>query len=148
MIGNLNMIGFYEFMLPFMFILALTFGILSKSEPFGSNFFVYFILSISIAFFSVNYTPIGLFFTKSLTYTAVFMSGLFVTILVMGMFGADSKALQNQGIMWTMGILALILFFASGAGVIFTPDVTRNLILTIVVILLLIIIFLMAKKEE
>ena len=129
-IGNLNTLGFYDFLLPFMFILALTFGLLTKSAVFGDNASVYGVLSLCIAFFSVNYTPVGLFLTRSMPYTAVFLSGVLVLILMLGIFGSKVDAL-GDGVIWFVALIAVLIFVGSGGSVIFgdVSPMTMSLIL-------------------
>lgn len=147
-IGNMNTLGFYDFLLPFMFILALTFGLLTKSEVFGDNAAIYGILSICIAFFSVNYTPIGLFLTRSMTYAAVFIAGVLILILMLGIFGGKIDAIFNEGIMWFIAFMAVLIFIGSGGGLIFEGISSLNMSLILIGIILISMIFLVGAKNK
>ena len=146
-IGNLNTLGFYDFLLPFMFVMALTFGLLTKSAVFGNNAAVYGILSISIAFFSINYTPIGLFLTRSMTYAAVFIAGVMILILMLGIFGGSIDAMFSDGIMWFIAFMAVLIFISAGGGVIFDGISSLNMSLILMGIVLLSMIFVVGVKK-
>ena len=85
-LGNLHQIGFYDFILPWLFAFALVYGILVMSNLFGGNRTIYAILAMVVAFFVANYTPYGT--TLSLFFSTLFGQGGFVLagILVTLMF--------------------------------------------------------------
>jgi hypothetical protein len=126
LIGNLNHIGFYDFLLPYILFLAIVFGILAKYEPFkpadgSSSVFINGVIAISVSFFIINYTPIGLYFTQLFAITATVLGAILVLMLVSGMFGVDIKETTLQGnvkhfVVGFGAIVALIIFYIAAAS--------------------------------
>ncbi len=92
-IGNLNYIGFYDFILPWLFAFALSFGIMKSAKIFNANEKVQVILSLVIAFFLTNYTPygttIGQFFSNLYGTGMFILAGMLLILMMVGLFFGD-----------------------------------------------------------
>jgi len=96
LLGNLNQLGFYNFVLPWLFTLALVYGILMKVKIFDEKQqALNGIIAIVAAFFLVNYTPAGFaldtFFTQLFGVGILILTGIFVVLLLMGLVGLKGE---------------------------------------------------------
>ncbi|MBI4176861.1 MAG: hypothetical protein HY516_00680 [Candidatus Aenigmarchaeota archaeon] len=118
LVGNLNQMGFYKFVLPWLFTLALTYGILLKVKLFGAEQqkSLVAIISIVAAFFVVNYTPAGFamdsFFTQVFGVGVLILTGIFVVLLLMGLVGMKGEDIFKAENIKSGGGLAVILLIA------------------------------------
>ncbi|MBI4167777.1 MAG: hypothetical protein HY515_02370 [Candidatus Aenigmarchaeota archaeon] len=124
LVGNLNQIGFYKFVLPWLFTLAIVYGVLLKVKLFDEKQKALIgVISIVAAFFVVNYTPAGFaldsFFTQVFGVGILILTGIFVVLLLMGLVGLKGedifKAENIKG-----GGLAIILLIAFIIFLLFT----------------------------
>ena len=120
-IGNLDKLGFFDFLLPFLLFMAIIYGILSKYEPFRKpgadgepTVAINAVISIVMSFFIINYTPIGFYFTELFALMATVVAGILVLTIVIGMFGVDIKSIfidEKNKLKETQGT---ILFIVAG----------------------------------
>ncbi|MBI1972167.1 MAG: hypothetical protein HYS53_02600 [Candidatus Aenigmarchaeota archaeon] len=124
LLGNLNQIGFYKFVLPFLFTLAIVYGVLLKTKLFDEKQkSLIGVIALVAAFFVVNYTPAGFaldsFFTQVFGVGILILTGIFVVLLLMGLVGLKGedifKAENIKG-----GGLAIILLIAFIIFLLFT----------------------------
>ncbi|MFH1105596.1 MAG: hypothetical protein V1731_00070 [Candidatus Aenigmatarchaeota archaeon] len=143
LIGNLARLGFYNFVFPWLFTMALIFGILLKVKLFEGQQALNGLLSIVIAFFLVNYTPIGFglseFFTRVLGMGVLILVVIFVIMLFMGLVGLKGEDIfkaENLGggaaIALLLGLFGFLLFSFGGFNI-------PSDIITIVVVMIMII---------
>ena len=109
-LGNLQQMGFFDFVLPWIFAFAIVYGILVVSNIFNDNKAIYAVISMVIAFFVTNYSPYG-------TSLAFFFSDLF-----------------GQGIMVLAGLLVIILMLALFMGSDWRSVITKPLTLVFVLL--------------
>ncbi len=127
--------------------MALSFGLLSKHKPLGESVSINGVLSICIAFFCINYTPIGIFLTRSLTYMAMFLALLMIMIFIMGMMGISTGgASGNKSIIWALMIISILIFLSAGGSAIFEGIGSGSMSMLIFVIILIAMIFMIGKK--
>ncbi len=135
LIGNMNTLGFYDFFIPFIMFVAIVFGLLQKYKVFGDDNTqsIDGIIAISIGFFVINYTPIGLYFSTIFAIGASIIGVILIGIIMLGMFGIDAgkHLTEDEGgkklvtpILGAVGaIVAIIFFFASGLYERYVPDI-------------------------
>ncbi|MFH1127069.1 MAG: hypothetical protein ABIG84_07345 [archaeon] len=122
MLGNMNRLGFFEFLLPWLLFLAIMFALLKKSQVFGEEVSVNAVIAAIVSFFIINYTPIGMtlgtFFTTLFGIASIIIAGLLVGILFLGMAGIKPEELfgkENKTFLAILlGFLALIAFISVG----------------------------------
>ena len=133
LIGNLNQIGFYKFVLPWLFTLAVVYGVLLKVKVFEeSQKSLNGILAIVAAFFVVNYTPVGFaldsFFTQVFGVGILILTGIFVVLLLMGLVGLKgqdifkAENIKGGGLAIILLIAFIIFLFFSIGGVKISAD--------------------------
>ncbi|MBI3412885.1 MAG: hypothetical protein HY051_02275 [Candidatus Aenigmarchaeota archaeon] len=133
LVGNLNQIGFYKFVLPWLFTLAIVYGVLLKVKLFeDSQKSLSGILAIVAAFFVVNYTPVGFaldsFFTQVFGVGVLILTGVFVVLLLMGLVGLKgqdifkAENIKGGGLAIILLIVFIIFLFFSVGGVKISSD--------------------------
>ncbi len=143
MLGNMNRLGFFEFLMPWILFLAIIFAVLKKSEVFGEEISVNAVIAAVVSFFIINYTPVGMtlgtFFTTLFGLAAVIIAGLLVGILFIGMAGIKPEELLGKAnktaIAVLLGFLALIAFISVGGMSFFNID--SDLVITLFMLLLM-----------
>jgi len=117
--GNLlnqwEQIGVFSFMLPFLLIFALIYGILSKMNFFGdeSNKSINAIIALSVALMALQFGIVSVFFSDILPRLGVALAVVLVFLILIGLFGnPNNKALTNT-LMWGSFIVALVIILQS-----------------------------------
>ncbi len=95
--NTLQNMGFYDFVLPFLFVMTLIFGILEYTRILGRNKVVNLSISVISSFFAVAYTPFGPYLSNILAYSTIFIVGVFVFLLILGsvLMGGGTKKFGN-----------------------------------------------------
>ncbi len=153
MLGNMNRLGFFEFLMPWILFLAIIFALLKKSEVFGEEISVNAVIAAVVSFFIINYTPLGMtlgtFFTTLFGLAAVIIAGLLVGILFIGMAGIKPEELLGKAnktaIAVLLGFLALIAFISVGGMSFFNID--SDLVITLFMLLLMLFAIMFIAKE-
>ncbi len=154
MLGNMNRLGFFEFLMPWILFLAIIFAILKKSEVFGEEISVNAVIAAVVSFFIINYTPVGMtlgtFFTTLFGLAAVIITGLLVGILFLGMAGIKPDELLGKAnktaIAVLLGFLALIAFISVGGMSFFNID--SDLVITLFMLLLMLFAIMFIGKGD
>ena len=138
LVGNLNGLGFFGFLLPFIFIFVITYGLLLKAKYFDDQKIIG-VLSLVLAFFVVGYGGPGLanFFVNLFGMATVVLAGILVIILFLALSGADaSKVLNGKATTWAIAAVGIIIFVvALGAlGVSFVSDSVIGIIFVIIIL--------------
>jgi hypothetical protein len=91
-LGNLNQMGFFQFLLPFLLILAIVYGVIRFAAPEKFDKSAAGLISIIIAFFFMNYSggagvAVANFFTSIFGATGIILTGILVVVLLLGLMG-------------------------------------------------------------
>ena len=113
--GNLlnqwEQIGVFSFLLPFLLIFALIYGILSKMTLFGdeNNRSINGIIALSVSLMALQFGIVSAFFSDILPRLGIALAGVLVFLVLIGLFGnPNNKGLMNT-LMWgSFGIAVLI----------------------------------------
>ena len=114
LLGNLNDLGFYKFVLPWLFTLAVVYGVLLKVKIFDEKQqALNGVIAIAAAFFLVNYTPAGfaldIFFTQLFGVGVLILTGIFVMLLILGLVGLKGEDIFKAENIKGGGIAILLL---------------------------------------
>lgn len=139
LVGNLETMGFFGFFLPFLFIIAVSFGLLLKMKVFGEDKKIIGTISLVMAFFIVGFggPPLALFFTQLFGFGTVILAALLVIILFLGMTGAEVPKFlgSKEGLYALVGVGLIVFFVAVGAAFgIRLSDATWSIVFVIVII--------------
>ena len=138
LVSNLNQLGFFGFLLPWIFIFAVAFGILVKSKVLGEDKRVDAVVSIVLAFFVVGFGGPFLadFFVSLFGIAAMIIEGILVLVLFMGVAGISlDKISDNKAVLVFFVGLALVLFFVALGGLF--VRVSNDTAATILIIIVL-----------
>ncbi len=172
LLGNLNQMGFFQFLFPFLLVLAIVYGVLKytvggagdKSKAILPASAIS-LISIVAAFFAINYSggvgvSIAGFFSSLFGGGAIVATAILLVLILLGLFGIKAtdlkdKSQHNVAFVGIVGVIALIVFSIvvwSGNAI---PGISSLRLdsnawtaIAFVVILLLVMWFLGKEKEE
>lgn len=172
LLGNLNHLGFFQFLLPFLLTMAICYGLLRYSLHKILDKSAAALMSIVISFFVMNYSgqtgiAIALFFTQIFGSGIIILTGIVVIAMFLAMVGINITDVfaweQGEGgkkthIWMTLLIFAFIGFLvflgAGGAAFLNLPQAALGLpgqdVWAIIFVLLVIAVamwFLMSREE-
>lgn len=83
---QLNNIGFYSYIIPFLLIFAIVYAILEKSKILGENNAIKVIISISIGLLALQFNTVSYFFSNIFPKFGVGLAIFLVIIIFLGFF--------------------------------------------------------------
>jgi hypothetical protein len=172
LLGNLNNLGFFQFLLPFLLTMAICYGILRYALHRILDKSAAALLSIVIAFFVMNYSgqvgiAIAMFFTQIFGSGIIVLTGIILIAMFLAMVGINvtevfdwSSNKEKAGHIWiTLLILAFIGFLvflgAGGAAFLNLPQAALGLpgqdvwaIIFVLIVIALAMWFLMSQEDK
>ena len=138
-VTNLNQLGFFGFLLPWVFIFAVVFGLLAKSKVLGDDLKISAVVSMVVAFFVMGFGGpfLANFFINSFGMAAVVLAGILIVVLFMGMagIGIDGIAKSKAALIAMISIGIIIFVMALGAvNVVVSPTVIAVILMLVVMI--------------
>ncbi len=134
LVANLNQLGIFGFLLPWIFIFAVTFGALLKSKALGEDKKILGVISLTVAFFVVGFGgPVfGQFFVGLFGIASMILATILVIVLFVTMSGGDmSKLLENKLVLYLIVGLSIVIvlpFFAQATGISLSSDAVAIII--------------------
>ncbi|MEA3414459.1 MAG: hypothetical protein U9Q99_02960 [Nanoarchaeota archaeon] len=119
---NLEQLGFFNYVLPFLMIFAITFGILDKINIFGSTGSkgnksnpkgIYIVLALAVSLMSLQFGFVSYFFSEIFPRMGVLLSVILVAVIVLGLFFDFSKSGTRQVFGWILGIALAVIIYQS-----------------------------------
>ena len=107
--------GVFSYILPFLLIFALIYGILSKINLFGdaNNKSINAIIALATALLSLQFGIVSVFFAEIFPKLGVAMSIVLVVLVVMGLFiSKNNKSIMNT-LMWGSFAIAIFIVIQS-----------------------------------
>jgi hypothetical protein len=101
-------IGFFSYLLPFLIIFALVFGILTKTDIFKGNKMVDGIIALAVAFMALQFNFVPTFFAEIFPRLGVGLAIILGILIIMGLF-LDETSPWIKYIM--LGVSVLIFYF-------------------------------------
>ena len=139
LVSNLNQLGFFGFLLPWVLTFALLYGLLAKTKPFGDNLRVNGVISLVVEFFMVGFggPAIASFFAGLFGMASLVLAGILVIALFLAMSGSDiGKLAENKAVIWAIvGIGVVVFFTAAGSLGISISESTVAVIFMLVIML-------------
>ncbi len=99
-----------NFVIPFLFVLAVVFGVLRISKAFRGNAAVEVIISLVIAFFAATFPPFTSVLFSILPTITMFFIAMFFIVFVLEIIGVRGRPSDRPENIIFYGILLLILF--------------------------------------
>ena len=141
-IGNfllqLEQLGVFSFLLPFLIIFALIFGILSRINIFEDNKAINAIISLSVGLMALQFGFVSNFFSEIFPRLGIGLSIILVFLIVLGLFMDPEEKWMNY-IMLGIGVIIVISILVqsaafSGSSFGFWVRDRAGLIITLIVI--------------
>ncbi|MBT4376793.1 hypothetical protein HOD29_05450 [archaeon] len=116
-IGNIlfqwEQAGVFSYLLPFLIIFALVFGVLSKLKLFGENKGINAIISLAVGLMSLQFNFVSVFFSEIFPRMGMALSVILVLLVLAGLFlNPKSKGLMN-GIMVVVLLIVVVVVLTS-----------------------------------
>lgn len=139
LVCNLQQLGFFGFLLPWIFMFAVVFGLLAKSKILGEDKRIAAVIALVAAFFVVGYggPTLANFFVNLWGIGAIVLAGILVTVLFVAMAGGDiTKIFEHKGAMAIVIAIGIVVFvLAAGALGAFAVGSDAFAIILIIVIM-------------
>ena len=97
--------GVFAYVLPFLMIFAVVFGLMNKSKILGTNKGVQAVIALSVGLLSLQFDYVSNFFASIFPYFGMGLAVLLVALILMGFITDDSKA---QWIWFGLGAVIFI----------------------------------------
>lgn len=97
MISNLSQLGFFGFLLPWIFTFVILYAVLLKTKALGEDQRIIGVLSIVVAFFTIAFggPALARFFTNFFGMLALIIAGLLGVVMLIALTGADVGKVLN-----------------------------------------------------
>jgi len=128
-LGNLNQLGVFQFLFPFLLILAISYGALNFTLGGDKKILpksAISLISIIIAFFVMNYSggvgsSIAIFFSQIFGQGIVIAVGILLLMILIGLFGITPTELlkkedKSDAFKIVVGLLAIFIFLIFAAA--------------------------------
>lgn len=118
-IGNLlnywEQAGFFSYVLPFLLIFSMIFGILTQIRLFKDNKSINAIIALSVGLMALQFPFVSRFFSEIFPRLAVGLIVLLILIILTGLFAnPDDKWMMY--LMWVVGVITVIIILVQTAG--------------------------------
>jgi len=115
MLSRWEQMGFFDYLLPFLLIFALVFGLLTQIKIFKDNKSINAIIALSVGLMALQFNFVSVFFSEIFPRVGVGLAVILVILIFMGLF-SDPK---SGAIMWTMfgiGVVIVIVVLVQTSG--------------------------------
>lgn len=103
----LEQYGLFSYVLPFLLIFAVVFGILTRTKIFKDNKAINGVLALTIALLSLQFNFVPVFFSEIFPRLGVGLAVILVALILLGLFMPEKN---NKYVNWMFAVLALIVF--------------------------------------
>jgi hypothetical protein len=107
--------GFFSYLLPFLLIFALVFGILTRTQIFKDNKMVNGIIALSVSLMSLQFDFVPTFFAQIFPRVGVGLAIILGILIIVGLF-IDSKSNVINYILLGIGVIIIGLIVIQSAG--------------------------------
>jgi len=98
--------GFFSYLLPFLLIFALVFGILTKTHPLGDNKMVNGIIALAVALMALQFDFVPTFFSQIFPRVGVGLAIILGILILVGLFMPGESKMINY-ILLGVGVLVI-----------------------------------------
>lgn len=111
-LNKLDNLGFFDFILPFLLIFAIVFGVLSKVKIFEDNKGVSGIIALSVGLMSLQFGFVSEFFSVLFPRVGIGIAVMLLLLIFLGFFGDDEEDGATKWIFWGGGIVIILVILA------------------------------------
>ncbi len=115
LLSKWEQIGFFSYLLPFMLIFALVFGILTRVQIFKDNKMVNGIIALAVALMSLQFEFVPAFFSQIFPRLGVALAIILAIFIVVGLF-MDEKSKWINYVLLGVGALTIGMVLIQSAG--------------------------------
>lgn len=141
LVANLNQMGFYGFVLPFLLVFAIVYALLERSKVLGEKPGPIGIVSLVIGFFVTAFSGIGTYLVTLFGVSTMFWAALLVVVLFFAFFGYQSVAPDFMKNPWFIGLLAvlavIVVSIIGGASLLPNVDLNENATAAILMVVII-----------
>ncbi len=103
---QLESVGVYDYLLPFLLIFAIVFGILTYLRIFGNDKGIHLLIALVIGFLAVRSNFLTQFYGEVFPRFGIGITVILIALILLGMFIAEE---ERSYWMWGLGAIALII---------------------------------------
>ena len=107
--------GFFSYLLPFLLIFALVFGILSRMKLFGENNAISGIIALAVGLMALQFEFVSVFFAEIFPRMGVGLAIFLVVLILAGLFIDPHKAIFRW-VLVGIGLIIAIVVLSKTAG--------------------------------
>jgi peptidoglycan/LPS O-acetylase OafA/YrhL len=109
--------GFFSYLLPFLLLFALVFGILTKTHPLGDNKMINGIIALAVGLMALQFDFVPTFFSQIFPRLGVGLAIILGILIVVGLFMPKESKMMNW-ILLAIGalVIGVVLVQATGAA--------------------------------
>jgi len=107
--------GFFDFVLPFLLIFALIFGVLIRVSLFPDNRAINTIIAFTVSLMSLQFGIIQRFFSEIFPLLGMGLVVILLILILTGLF-TDPENTFHMWFMWVVGIIIVIIILAQTTG--------------------------------
>jgi len=115
-LSRLEQLGFFDYVLPFLIIFALVFGILTKTRIFEQNKGINAIIALSVGLMALQFGFVSVFFAELFPRLGIGLV-IILTILILGGLFFDTEGNAMNYILLAVAAILIIVVLASTAEV-------------------------------
>lgn len=115
-LSNLEQLGFFAYLLPFLLIFAIVYGILSKVKIFGDNKSVDTVISFAVGLMALQFGIVSNFFAGIFPRLGIGLSIILVILILTGLFRGGEESSWTNYVLLGVGIIVAIVILIQSAG--------------------------------
>jgi len=112
--------GVFSYVLPFLLIFAIVYGILANIQIFGENKAINAIIALAVGLISLQFNFVGTFFSEIFPRVGMGLSILLAAIILIGLFSRDPKTGRPNKmfntVMVVIGIIVAVIIVVQSYG--------------------------------
>jgi hypothetical protein len=117
MFSSWQQAGFFSYLLPFLLIFALVFGILSKMDIFSNNKAVNGIIALVIGFMSLQFELVPRFFSEIFPRLGVGLAIILIILILLGLFLDPGKSAINYTLLGVGAVIVIVILIQTAGAV-------------------------------
>jgi hypothetical protein len=109
--------GFFSYLLPFLLIFALVFGILSRMDLFKDNKYINGIIALTIGLMALQFQFVSVFFSEVFPRLGVGLAIILIILILTGFFIDPKKSSMNYALLGVGGVIVVIILVQTAGAV-------------------------------
>ena len=115
LVASWEQAGVFSYLLPFLLIFAVVFGILSKIKVFGDNRGLNAVIAFVVGLLALQFQLVTIFFSSIFPRMGVALSAILVLLILAGLFMDPESKFSNYSLM-IVGILVFLIVIVQTLG--------------------------------